>query len=157
MIRRLLPAGLTFLAVLAATGEAHAQLAPGIHVARANDVGGGANGVGASVELSFPLAPVDVFVGGDYFFPDCGVVDCGLWGGSADVHFKMPLPVLTPYGAVGIVYRKSTADDVGSDATGFGIGAGVNLGTVLLGAYLEGRYEFVGQDDQMVFRLGIRF
>lgn len=161
MIRRLLPIGLAVLAVLSSSAEARAQLKPGIHVARATSrssgVGGTTNGVGASAELSFPLAPVDVFVAGDYFFPDCGTGDCALWGGSADLHFKMQLPVLTPYGAVGLVWRRYTVGDVSAEATGFGVGAGVNLGTVALGAYAEARYEFVDPDDQLVFRVGIRF
>jgi hypothetical protein len=41
--------------------------------------------------------------------------------------------------------------------TGFGLGAGVNLGTLVLGAYAEARYEFVDPNDQLVFRIGIRF
>ncbi len=161
MNRRLLPVGLALLAVVSSVGEAGAQLRPGIHAARASargtNVGGRANGVGGSLELSIPLVPVDVFVAGDYFFPDCGTVDCSLWGGSADLHLEMPLPVLTPYGAAGLVWRRTTVDGVSSDATGFGVGAGVNLGTLVLGAYLEARYEFVDPDDQVVFRLGIRF
>ncbi len=147
------------LAVFATPGAA--QLRPGVHVAHANDFAGGTNGVGASLELSFPLLPVDVFVAGDYFFPDCGDVDCGLYGGSADVHFSLPIPVLTPYGTAGLVYRKWKVTDfdvvsTGSD-TGFGLGAGVNLSTIVLGAYAEARYEFVDPDDQLVFRVGIRF
>jgi hypothetical protein len=160
MTRRLLPIGLALVAVLSAAGGARAQIRPGIHAARATsrgaDVGGTTNGVGGSLELSFPLAPVDVLVAGDYFFPDCEG-DCSLWGGSADVHLKMPIPVLTPYGAVGLVWRRSSFGDVTQDATGFGVGAGVNLGTIAFGAYLEARYEFVDPDDQVVFRLGVRF
>ncbi len=157
MIRRLLSVGLALAAVLGAARGAQAQLRPGIHAARAHDVGGGANGVGGSLQVGFPLLPVDVFVAGDYFFPDCGAVDCSLWGGSADLHLTMPFPILTPYGTAGVVYRKYSADGVSSGATGFGLGAGVDLGTLVLGAYLEARYEFVDPDDQLVFRLGIRF
>lgn len=160
MIRRLLPFGLAALALLATSDAARAQLRPGLHAARATsrgaEVGGATNGVGGSLEIGLPLAPVDVFVAGDYFFPDCPG-DCSLWGGSADLHFTMPLPVITPYGAVGLVWRRSSYGDVSQDATGFGVGAGVNLGTIVLGAYLEARYEFVDPDDQMVLRLGIRF
>jgi hypothetical protein len=160
MIRRLLPLGIALLAVLATTDAAQAQLRPGIHVARATargaDVGGTTNGVGGSLELGLPLAPVDLFVAGDYFFPDC-TGDCSLWGGSADLHFKMPVPVLTPYGAVGLVWRRSSFGDVTQDAQGFALGAGVDLGTIALGAYFDARYEFVDPDDQMVLRLGIRF
>lgn len=164
MTRHALPfasAVLAATALLAFAPPASCQLNPGVHVARAHDFAGGANGVGGSLELSFPLVPIDLFVAGDYFFPDCGGRDCGLWGGSADVHFTLPFPILTPYGTAGLVYRKSTVTDLDvvstGASTGFGLGAGVNLGTLVLGAYLEARYEFVNPDDQFVIRLGVRF
>lgn len=158
MTRRLFPV-LAALAVVGFTAPgASAQLNPGIHVARAFDVFGGANGVGGSLELSFPLFPIDVFVAGEYFFPDCGsVADCSFMGGSADLHFALPVPMLTPYGTAGLVYRRT---DVGLGAvadTGFGAGVGVNLGALVLGGYAEARYEMVGDDDQVVVRVGLRF
>jgi len=159
-MRRAIGTVLTATALMVLAPEAQAQLKPGIHVARASDVFGGANGVGPSLELGLPLVPVDVFVAGEYFFPDCGVEEgCGYLGGSLDLHFTLPFPVLTPYGAAGVVYRRLKAGG-GAEAVehrGFGLGAGVNLGTLVLGAYAEARYEFVDPDDQMVFRVGIRF
>lgn len=160
MIRRSLPVALTlFLASF--PNAARAQASPGLHYARAADVFGGANGVGASLEVSFPLLPLDAFVAGEYFFTDCASgADCSFWGGSADVHFTMPVPVLTPYGAAGLVYRRHTSgfdDIVTRDDVGIGLGAGVNLGAVVLGGYAEVRYEFVETDDQLVFRVGVRF
>jgi hypothetical protein len=146
--------------LLAFAPAAKAQVRPGIHLAQAADVFGGALGAGASLELGFPLLPVAVFVAGEYFFPDCVTADgCGYLGGSADLHVKFPFPVLTPYATGGIVYRRYDAG-AGADAvanTGFGVGAGVNLGTLVLGAYAEARYEFVDPDNQLVFRVGIRF
>ncbi|HSG46179.1 MAG TPA: hypothetical protein VLA43_00065 [Longimicrobiales bacterium] len=160
MKRRVLVVPLVLVCLGVLTSGLEAQLNPGIHAARAADAFGGANGVGASLELSFPLLPVEVFVAGEYFFPDCGSIDgCKYMGGSADLHFKLPVPVLTPYGTAGVVYRRSEAG-AGAPAvsnTGFGLGAGVHLGTLVLGAYAEARYEFVDPDDQMVFRVGIRF
>jgi hypothetical protein len=147
-------------ALLGFAPAAHAQLNPGVHVARAASVFGGAYGAGASVELSFPLFPIDVFVAGEYFFPECGAADgCGYTGGSADLHFTLPFPMITPYGTAGVVYRRFDAGGAAAAVanTGFGVGAGVNLGTLVLGAYAEARYEFVDPDDQRVFRLGIRF
>lgn len=156
MIRRLLPAGLALLVLAFAGRDARAQLSPGIHMARAADVAGGTWGVGGSLKLGFPLAPVEVMVAGERFFPDC-VADCSFWGGSADLHFKMAFPLLTPYGAVGVVYRKYSIGGASTDDTGLGLGAGIDLGAVGFGAYAEARYEFVDPDDQLVLRLGIRF
>lgn len=158
MIRRTLSVLLVTCALGTFAADAHAQLNPGIHVARAFDAFGGVNGVGGSLELSFPLFPIDVFVAGEYFFPDCGSVsDCSFMGGSADLHLSLPFPVLTPYATGGLVYRRT---DVGIGAvadTGFGAGVGVNLGALVLGGYAEARYEFVGDDDQVVVRVGLRF
>lgn len=160
MVRRILSAVLLAGAMAYPASDAHAQLNPGIHVARAMDAFGGSNGIGGSLELSFPLFPIDVFVAGEYFFPDCGSVDdCAFMGGSADLHFGLPIPVLTPYATAGLAYRRFDAGG-GVDAvthTGFGAGVGVNLGTLVLGAYAEARYEFVDPDDQVVLRVGIRF
>jgi hypothetical protein len=80
-------------------------------------------------------------------------------GGSADLHVGLPIPVLTPYATGGLVYRRT---DVGGGAgvvakTGYGAGVGVNLGGLVLGAYAEVRYEVVDPQDQIVFRLGLRF
>ncbi|GMV05140.1 MAG: hypothetical protein AMXMBFR53_14190 [Gemmatimonadota bacterium] len=160
MIRRIPPTLAVLLAVGVSAPAAHAQLNPGIHVARAGDAFGGANGIGGSLELNFPLFPLDLFVAGEYFFPDCGSVDdCGYLGGSADLHLGLPIPVLTPYATGGLVYRRYEAGGgvAALEDTGFGAGVGVNLGTLVLGAYAEVRYEFVDPDDQLVFRLGLRF
>jgi hypothetical protein len=160
MVRRAVCFTLTLLALGLSAPRAHAQLNPGIHVARAADLFGGTNGVGGSVELSFPLFPLDVFVAGEYFFPDCGArTDCSFMGGSADLHVNLPVPMLTPYATGGLVYRRT---DVGAGAgavakTGYGLGLGVHLGAIAVGAYGEVRYEVVDPDDQVVIRVGLRF
>ncbi len=160
MIRRNACLAMALAALCAAAPEARAQLNPGIHVARATDSFGGTNGVGASVELSFPVFPIDLFVAGEYFFPDCGTVDdCAFMGGSADLHLGLPIPVVTPYVTGGLVYRRTdVGGGVGAVAkTGYGGGVGLNLGALVLGAYAEVRYEVVDPDDQVVVRLGLRF
>lgn len=158
MIRRALSVLFVACALGTFAGDAQAQLNPGIHVARAFDAFGGANGIGGSLELGFPLFPIDVFVAGEYFFPDCGsVADCSYMGGSADLHFSLPVPMLTPYATAGVVYRRMDAGIGAVADTGFGAGVGVNLGALVLGGYAEARYEFVGEDDQVVVRVGLRF
>lgn len=159
MKRILLALGLVPAVLAVGAVDVQAQLNPGLHVARASDVFGGTTGVGASVQLSFPLMPIDIFVAGEYFFPDCGAAsDCSFMGGSADLHLTLPVPVLTPYGSAGLVYRRTDLVGAGAaTATGFGLGAGVNLGALVLGGYAEARYEFVDPDNQFVFRVGIRF
>lgn len=156
MIRRFLPVALAVVLAATSAHEARAQLSPGVHVARAANTFDGVNGVGGSLELSFPLLPIDVFVAGEYFFPDCD--ECSFWGGSADVHFSLPVPVLTPYATAGLVMRNTGASDTTVRTGGVGFGAGVNVGAVVLGGYAEARYEILdGSEDQLVFRLGVRF
>jgi len=156
MAHRILPLTLALAAVSLVPAAASAQIKPGLHAARAADSFGGVNGLGGSLQLSFPLLPLDLFFAGEYFFPDCD--GCSFWGGSADVHFTLPVPLVTPYAAAGLVLRNTDVSDTSVRTGGFGLGAGVNLGAVGLGAYAEGRYEFMdGSGDQLVFRLGIRF
>jgi len=158
MIRRALCIALATVALGVGAPEASAQLNPGIHVARATDAFGGTNGIGGSVELSFPLFPIDLFVAGEYFFPDCGTADdCSFMGGSADLHLSLPIPVLTPYATGGLVYRRTDVGTGASAQTGFGGGVGVHLGALVIGAYAEVRYEVVDPDNQLVVRVGIRF
>ncbi len=159
-MRRLAFVTLLMTAAMATPSALSGQLKFGIHGARAMDIRGGANGLGASLELGFPVFPVDVFAAGDYFFPDCGADDgCSFRGGSLDLHFGLPVPVVQPYGAAGLVVRQVDQGDAMGRVThrGFGLGIGVNLGAVVIGGYAEARYEFVDPDDQFVLRVGIRF
>jgi len=147
-------------AAVASPSSLNGQLDFGIHGARASDSFGGTNGLGASLGLGIPALPIDVFLAGDYFFPDCGAADgCSLRGASLDLHFKVPFPVVQLYGAGGLVVRRTEAGDGAERVThrGFGAGVGLDLGAIVIGAYAEGRYEFVDPNDQFVFRLGIRF
>ena len=156
MTRRFLSLALVVVAVLWLPTQAHAQINPGLHVARAADSFGGVNGVGGSLQLGLPVLPVDLFFAGEYFFPNCD--DCSFWGGSADVHLTLPVPILTPYGTAGLVLRNTDVSDTRVRSGGLGLGAGLNLRTLVVGAYAEGRYELMdGSGDQLVFRLGLRF
>ncbi|MGH8543052.1 MAG: hypothetical protein ACREX3_05340 [Gammaproteobacteria bacterium] len=156
MTRRSLSLALALAAVFSLPPEAHAQINPGLHVARAADSFGGVNGVGGSLQLSLPVLPADLFLAGEYFFPNCD--DCSFWGGSADVHFNLPVPIITPYGTAGLVLRNTDASDTKVRTGGLGLGAGLNLSTPVVGAYVEGRYELMdGSGDQLVFRLGLQF
>jgi hypothetical protein len=159
-MRRALVTSLFAAAMFSFAPGAQAQAKLGAHGAWAADAFGGSWGAGASLRFGTPVLPLAVFLAGEYFFPDCGTADgCGYMGGSADAHVNLPLPLLSPYLTGGVVYRRMEAGD-GADAvanTGWGLGAGVDLGALALGAYAEARYEFVDPDDQVVVRLGIRF
>lgn len=147
---------LALAAVLSLPPEVHPQINPGVHVARTAHSFGGVNGLGGSLRLSPRVLPVDLFFAGEYFFPNCD--GCSFWGGSADVHFTLPVLMLTPYGTAGLVLRNTDASDTRVRTGGLGLGAGLNLSTPVVGGYAEGRYEIMdGSDHQLVFRLGFRF
>lgn len=155
MTRGFLPVALAIAAAMPLAPEARAQISPGLHVARAADAFGGVNGIGGSLELRLRVLPVDLFFAGEYFFPACD--GCSLWGGSADVHLMLPLPILSPYGTAGLVLRNTNASDTRVRTGGVGLGGGVNLATSVVGAFAEARYEILdGSADQFVFRLGLR-
>jgi hypothetical protein len=157
MIKRFLPIALP-LALAAASPlapEAHAQIHPGFHLARAAKSFDGVNGVGGSVELRLPVLPVSFVVAGEYFFPGCE--GCSLWGGSVDVHLSLRLPGVSPYGAAGLVLRNTDVSDTRVRTGGVGLGGGVNLTALGVRPFAEARYEILdGSGEQLVFRLGLR-
>lgn len=154
MTRRFLSFALAALVLSAPAAQA--QIIPGIHAARAAKSFDGVNGVGGNLLVGLSALPIDLFLAGEYFFTECD--NCSLWGGSADVHLSLPIPVVTPYATAGFVMRSFSASDVVIRTGGFGVGAGVNLTALAPGAFAEGRYELMESgDDQLVFRVGIRF
>jgi hypothetical protein len=154
MTRRFLPVALALAAAIP-LAPARAQISPGLHFARAADSFDGVNGVGGNLELRLRGFPVDLFLAGEYFFPDCD--DCSSWGGSADVHVTLARAVLSPYGTAGFVLRNREVSDTEVSTGGLGLGGGVNLATPGLGAFAEVRFEILdGMGDLFVFRLGLR-
>lgn len=154
---RLLAIAFAFVPLLATAPPASAQLAFGVHGARANETEGGAWGGGAKVELTLPALPVGVVLAGDYFDLDEG----SLLGWSLDAKAGFPFPVVTPYGTAGVVTRRLDPGDDDPELetetnTGLGLGVGVDVDAVALRVFTEARYEFVG-DDQLVWRFGIVF
>lgn len=149
---------LAFAMALALPGDrVEAQLDLGVHAAKAADLFDGVWGGGATIRLGLPLAPIHFLLGGDYFFPDCD--DCSYMSGSADVRLSLPLPVVSPYALGGVTVRRFDRGDGAGEHSHSGptVGAGVDLGAVVLGAYAELRYEFVDPEDQLVWRVGVRF
>ena len=166
------------LGVILTPKQAEAQGLPisfGVHVAsalNAEDVAGNdsksAFGLGARVGIDPPLLPVAFFLNGDYFFVDCGDIDCGYQNVGLDVNFNfLPLPIFNLYATGGLLVRRASASgeilgvafDESGTATGFSLGAGVSF-NFIASAYLEVRNEFFGDDDggnQILVRLGLGF
>lgn len=143
--------------LLATAPPASAQLAFGVHGARANETDGGAWGGGAKVELTLPALPVGVVLAGDYFSLDEG----SLLGWSLDAKAGFPFPVVKPYATAGVVTRRLDPGDDEPQAdsetnTGLGLGVGVDADAVAVRLFAEARYEFVG-NDQVVWRFGVVF
>ena len=140
--------------------EVEAQFIWGVHVPYAVDVFDGAAGIGGRIGWDLPVLPIDIVGVGEYFFPDCGAEDCSFWGGSADVNVRLPIPIVRPYLVGALVYRKVTGlqtstDTVDSfDATGVGAGIGLDFNLMAVRAFLDGRYEWLGEDqvEQFIVR-----
>ncbi|MDT8341602.1 MAG: outer membrane beta-barrel protein [Longimicrobiales bacterium] len=156
------------LALAFLPGAADAQLRFGAHVARAQDLPGfdaaggddGSFGIGARVGIDPPLIPLAFYGTFDYFFPDCGSLDCDYQNFAIDTNFTfLPLLLLDLYATGGITFRRFELEDESDTATGFSLGGGVSF-NFLVNAYLEARNEFFDGDDggdQLLIRLGVLF
>lgn len=156
ILQALLALGLLFLA---STGPVDAQLRIGGHAVHAGSTFGGSSGFGLRAGAGLPLVPLDVAASGEYFFPDCAPAakGCGLWGYGVDGNVRMVLPFVRPYVSGGLIYRR--VDPGGGAETqtrsGFALGVGLGLSIRAIGAFVEGRYEFVRPERQAVWRAGV--
>jgi hypothetical protein len=144
--------------VLVVAQPVGAQLTPGVHGVRANDLFAGADGLGVRLGLGSPM-PVKMVVSGDWFLPRCDG-RCGYQAASLDVHLPLaPVPLLAPYAVGGYTWRRLQLPDGLEPITerGIGLGLGLRLGVPDFGLYVETRYEFMGHERQWVSRLGVEF
>ncbi len=135
------------IGALIAPISADGQLVAGVFGARARDSFGGTNGFGAEAGVSLPLVPIEVFVAGTLFRPECSGCDFEGWSVGANLGI-FPLPVLRPYLTFGRTWRdledRSTALILDDD--GFFTGAGLEFALPGFGLFAEGRYEFLSED-----------
>jgi hypothetical protein len=143
------------------TQTAEAQASFGAYGVRVADSFDGANGVGVQAAVAFPILPIEAYVAGERFFPDCPDDGCSMWGGSVGINLKVvPLPIVQGYVTGGLVRRRIDPGGVAEATTDEAIhaGVGVSAGVPGLKAFLEGRYEFFDGDlGQFVVRLGVMF
>jgi hypothetical protein len=136
-------------ALFLGANPAAAQLSVGVHGAAITSIdelttGTGtvdlANtyGVGGRVVLGAPLFPISLVGAAEYYFTDCGALDCSLWTAEAGVNLGLPLPVVKPYVHAGLQRRTSQDGSV----NGFVAGVGVQLNFVV-SLFVEGLVEFV--------------
>jgi len=167
--------GVLFTLVLAAglllmPRSASAQVSIGAYGLRASDAlgtltdGGGAQGLGVRAAVSFPVLPVSAYAAGERLFPDCPEDGCSVWAGEVGVNVAViPLPIVQPYVSGAITRRRFDSGIDGAVSSvrteeGISAGLGVAVGLAGIGAFVEGRYEFLDDPyDQWIFRLGIMF
>lgn len=133
-------------------------------MAYAVDTFGGTTGVGGQIGYDFIGLPVEVFGGGEYFFPDCDIESCSFWGGYLEGQLRLPFPLVRPYGLAGFTYRSfenlRTSEDTvdSSSAGGLAAGGGLDLNLLALRVFVDARYEFLGDPvEQWVVRVGLNF
>jgi hypothetical protein len=112
--------------------------------------------------VDLPVFPFDLIGSAEYFFPECDIdqSDCGLHGLTLDANLRMVIPLLRPYGVVGLSHRRVSAggDVPEEESTGLALGAGVDIAIGGLRLFGEGRYEFLDAPErQFIWRLGILF
>ncbi len=140
---------------LGAAEGASAQLYFGGHGAWAGDFGD--FGIGAQAGWDLPALPVDVAVGGEYFFPDCEE-DCGLWGGYLAANLRFPFPIVRPYITGGWAYRSFDRGESDGSDNGFMAGGGVDLKLASVRAFAEWTYEFLEKRnglEQGIVKVGL--
>jgi hypothetical protein len=175
-IRSLFLAAVAALALLAVPSDAQAQLKFGAHVAYGAGTDSftavgeedGTFGLGARVGFGLPAFPLTVLGTVDYFFVDCGDVDCGYQNFAVDANWAfLPLQIVELYATGGILMRRASVSgslgtvsfDESNTETGFSLGAGVSF-NLIASAYLEARNEFFSDDkggNQILIRLGLLF
>lgn len=162
MMRASIPGVLLLFALmlLSIPTAGEAQLRVGVHAVHAEKSFGGSTGLGLRTGIQLPVIPFDLFASGEYFFPDCpaGQDNCGLHGVSLDGNFRFVFPIVRPYLSGGLVHRRIDSGGVNGSTsdTGISVGAGVDLRLGSLGAFAEGRYEFVdAPNSQAILRAGV--
>lgn len=175
-IRSLFLAAAAAFALVALPSAADAQLKFGAHVAygagtdnfASVDQEDGTFGLGARVGFGLPAFPLDILGTVDYFFVDCGDVDCGYQNFAVDANWAfLPLQIVELYATGGVLMRRTSVSgdllgvsfDESTTHTGFSLGAGVAF-NLIASAYLEARNEFFSEDkggNQILIRLGLLF
>ena len=164
---------LLLTAALLAAGDLSAQVSFGGYGVRTSDAltelsdadAGGTNGLGIRAALSFPVLPVSAYAAAERLFPDCPEGGCSVWAGEVGVNVAViPLPIVQPYLSGAVTQRRfdSGLDDAVEGAVrtedGISLGLGVSVSLAGLGAFAEGRYEFMDDPfDQWIMRLGVMF
>jgi hypothetical protein len=134
-----------------AHGQRHVNLNGGGSYAEAL---GGQFGLEARLGYYPSNQPIDIFVGGDYYFASCKE-DCSLWGWRFGAHLHPSTPGSYPFVSGAFGGREWERGVESSSRTGFSVGAGYRLMLGKVRFQVEISREFLGEDlDQWVFRIG---
>ncbi len=137
--------------VVPASAQKHINLNGGGSYAEAL---GGQFGVEARIGFYPSKRPVDLFVGGDYFFASCRE-DCNLWGWRLGAHVHTSNPGSYPFLSAAFGGREMKRGEESFSPTGVSVGAGYRLTVGKLRIQAEIAREFLGKElDQWVIRLG---
>ena len=143
---------LALLAGTATTAQSQVSVSAGAAYAEALD---GKWGVDGRLSFDFPVFPLGVFAGADYFWTSCDE-DCSLWGWNLGGKLRLPFPIVSPYVTGALVGRKWERGSESLDTQGMsaGVGADIKFALKLFG---EVNREFLGDDlDQWVIKVGLR-
>jgi hypothetical protein len=144
--------GAFLLATVApASGQRHINLNLGGSYAEAL---GGQFGIEARLGFYPSKRPVDLFVGGDYFFASCRE-DCSLWGWRIGAHLHPSNPSSYPFLSAAFGGRELKRGEESWNRSGVSVGAGYRFTVGKFRIQAEIAREFLGKElDQWVIRLG---
>lgn len=148
------------VALIAAPGIARAQVDIGGQVLYNDDLADGTVGIGGRAKFGVPGVGLNVRADGNFFFPDCGAVDCDFWEILANVTLDVaPGSPAAPYVGAGLAFEQLSGGGGDVDDTGFNLLGGVELGALLpLDVYGELSYRIMDDfTDQLVLSAGVLF
>lgn len=134
-------------ALATVVGSADAQMRIGGHVAKVVSLDelaspGGDFGVGGRVGVELPLLPIGVYGSATHYFPETSY-----WTGSVFGKVGLPIPLVSPYGILGVQRKMSQILEEGGHprTAGFFVGLGLEVASL----FFEGSLEFSKDETRL--------
>lgn len=147
--------GLALLLMVPATSQAQVSFGP--QVSYASEIEEIA--VGARLQAGLPtlLSGLQLIGSADYYFEDCGDIDCSTLDFNANVALPiLPLPMMQVYAGGGLNIIRVSVEDFSESETGINVLAGVKFPGTTIRPFAEARYTF-GDFDRFTITGGLLF
>jgi hypothetical protein len=154
-MKRKTPIPVAAALALLCVGPLNGQLTVTVGAVKTEALGGQWGG-DARLWVEPPGSPLGVYLGAEYFLPDCPE-ECSLWGWRAGGYLRWVLPALDPYLTGAYVVQELDQGGGRSGNVGLALGIGARL-HLPIDAFAEATWEvFDGSPDGWSLRFGIGF